>query len=298
MPRRGRSSTPRPSTSWPGCRRSSSNGASRSASRASRDGSVRSSRRRASPTASAATASSRPSAPRSPRSRPRMAGMDSWSLAIIAALVLGYAGLSRRLERTVFTAPMVFVAAGLLVGTEVLGWLDLGLESSAVRTLAEATLTLVLFADASRIDLTALRREIALPARLLGIGLPLTIAAGTVIAAALLTQLTWLEALVLAIALAPTDAALGQAVVTDRRLPVRIRQGMNVESGLNDGICVPLLFIALAAAEADENASSAHHAVNLVMEEIGWGLVGGIAAGALGALVLAFAERRRLVADD
>jgi NhaP-type Na+/H+ or K+/H+ antiporter len=108
--------------------------------------------------------------------------MDSWSLAIIAVLVLGYAGLSRRLERTVLTGPMLFVAAGLLAGTEVLGWLDLGIESGAVRVLAEATLTLVLFADASRIDLAALRREIALPARLLGIGLPLTIAAGTLAA--------------------------------------------------------------------------------------------------------------------
>ena len=179
-----------------------------------------------------------------------------------------------------------------------LGWLDLGIGSSTVRALAEATLTLVLFTDASRIDLAALRREIALPARLLGIGLPLTIAAGTVIAALLFTQLTWLEALVLAIVLAPTDAALGQAVVTDPRLPGRIRQGLNVESGLNDGICVPLLFIALAAAEADENAITLHHAVNLVLEEIGWGLVGGVAAGALGAIVLGFVERRRLVADE
>jgi sodium/hydrogen antiporter len=224
--------------------------------------------------------------------------MDNWSLAIVAALVLGYAALSRRLERTVLTAPMLFVAAGLLFGTEALGWLDLGLESSAVRALAEATLTLVLFADASRINLGALRREVALPARLLGIGLPLTIAAGTVIAVVLFTQLSWLEALVLAIVLAPTDAALGQAVVTDPRLPMRVRQGLNVESGLNDGICVPLLFIALAVAEADNQAITVQHAVRLVFEEIGWGLVGGLAAGALGAIVLGFVERRRLVADD
>jgi len=224
--------------------------------------------------------------------------MDSWSLAIVAALVLGYAGLSRRLARTVITAPMLFVVAGLLVGPEVLGWLDLRVESGSVQALAEATLTLVLFADASRIDLSALRREVAVPARLLGLGLPLTIAAGTVIAVLVFTQLTWLEALVLAIVLAPTDAALGQAVVTDRRLPARIRQGLNVESGLNDGICVPLLFIALAIAEADENAITVHHAVSLIFEEIGWGLVGGIAAGALGALVLTFAERRRLVAHE
>jgi NhaP-type Na+/H+ or K+/H+ antiporter len=224
--------------------------------------------------------------------------MDGWSLALVAALILGYAALSRRLERTVVTAPMVFVAGGFLVGDEVLGWLDPGIGTGAVRALAEATLTLVLFADASRIDLTALRREFALPARLLGIGLPLTIAAGTVIAVLTFTGLSWLEALVLAIVLAPTDAALGQAVVTDPRLPVRIRQGLNVESGLNDGVCVPLLFIALAAAEADENALTIHHAVHLILEEIGWGVAGGIAAGVVGAVVLRFVERRQLVAHD
>src|SRR4051794_9777284 len=224
--------------------------------------------------------------------------MGDWTLAIVAVVVLGYAGVSRRLEGTVLTAAMIFVGAGLLVGTEGLGWLDVGAGSGTVRTLAEATLTLVLFSDASRIDLKALRREIALPARLLGIGLPLTIAAGTVTAVLLFTQLSLLEALVLAIALAPTDAALGQAVVTDRRLPMRIRQGLNVESGLNDGICVPLLFIALAAAEADENAITVHHAVHLVVEEIGWGVVGGIAAGAVGAIVLGVAERRGLVGHD
>jgi sodium/hydrogen antiporter len=224
--------------------------------------------------------------------------VGSWSLAIMAGLLLGYAGLSRRLEKTVLTAPMLFLGAGLLFGTEALGWLDLGIESGSVRALAEATLTLVLFADSSRIDLGALRREVGLPARLLGIGLPLTIAAGTVIAAVAFAQLTWLEALVLAIVLAPTDAALGQAVVTDPRLPVRIRQGLNVESGLNDGICVPLLFIALAAAEADEHAITVSHAVRLVFEEIGWGIVGGVVAGGVGATVLGFVERRRLVAPD
>ena len=82
------------------------------------------------------------------------------------------------------------------------------------------------------------------------------------------------EALVLSIMLACTDAALGQAVVTDERIPSRIRQGLNVESGLNDGICVPLFFIALAIAEAEEGALTAHEAVHLVLEEIGYGLVG------------------------
>ena len=93
----------------------------------------------------------------------------------------------------------------------------------------------------------------------------------------------------LAIVLAPTDAALGQAVVTEPRLPSRIRQGLNVESGLNDGICVPLLLIALAAAEVDVNVETGHHALSIVAEEIGYGILGGVAAGLAAAAVVWFA---------
>ena len=115
--------------------------------------------------------------------------------------------------------------------------------------LAEATLALVLFSDASRINLRELRRGANVPVRLLGIGLPLTILLGALAAAATFGQLSIEEAVIIGVVLAPTDAALGQAVVTNKRVPARIRQGLNVESGLNDGICVPLLFIAVAAAD-------------------------------------------------
>jgi NhaP-type Na+/H+ or K+/H+ antiporter len=107
----------------------------------------------------------------------------------------------------------------------------------------------------------------------------------------LLPGVSLVEALVLSIMLACTDAALGQAVVTDQRVPSRIRQGLNVESGLNDGICVPLFFIALALAEWDEATLTAHAAVHLVLEEIGYGLIAGVAAGILGALALRLARR-------
>jgi len=224
--------------------------------------------------------------------------MESWSLAVVAVLLIGYAAVSRRLERSVISAAMVFVAGGLVAGPEVLGWMEGELGSEGVRVLAEATLTLVLFADASRIDLRLLRREVDVPVRLLGIGLPLTIVAGTFAAALVFPGLSWPEALVLAIILAPTDAALGQAVVTDKRLPSRVRQSLNVESGLNDGICVPLLFIALAIAEAEEQVIGGGAAARIVVEEIGYGIVGGVAAGAVAVLVLRFVEPRRLVAED
>jgi sodium/hydrogen antiporter len=180
-----------------------------------------------------------------------------WALAIVALTLLGVAAASRRLLGTPITPTMVFVVVGLLVGPEVLDGIDLESTSGTVRSLAEATLALVLFCDASRIDLRQLRRAVDVPVRLLGIGLPLTIALGAVAAAAILGALTVEEALILAIVLAPTDAALGQAVVTHPRIPTRIRQGLNVESGLNDGICVPLLFAAVAVADVDPRSPAA-----------------------------------------
>ena len=216
----------------------------------------------------------------------------TWALAVVAVVTLGYAGVSRRLQGTVVTAPIVFAGAGLVLGSDVLGLVELEPTGHTVKLLAEATLALVLFSDASRIDVGALRREAAVPVRLLGIGLPLTIVAGVLVAVPLLGELLLLEALVLAVVLAPTDAALGQAVVTDERLPSRIRQGLNVESGLNDGICVPLLFVTLAAAEVEASEETSVGAVRLVGEQLGYGAIAGIAGGAAAALVALGAGRR------
>ncbi len=221
----------------------------------------------------------------------------SWSLAIVALAVLGVAAVSRRLSGTPVTTAMVFVALGVLIGPEVAGEVDPSPGGAAVRTLAEATLAVVLFADASRIRLDALRREYVVPLRLLGVGLPLTIGLGALLAAVIFNQLTIAEALVLAVLLAPTDAALGQAVVSDQRLPSRIRQGLNVESGLNDGICVPLLFIVLAAADVESHVANGHHAITIVAEEIGYGLLGGAGAGLLVAAVVGIGRRTELIAD-
>ena len=200
-----------------------------------------------------------------------------WALAVIAGALIVFGAVSRRVDGTPITPAIIFVGIGLLVGTKALDLVDTAPNGESVRVLAEATLAVVLFADASRIDLQKLRQEYAVPARLLGLGLPLTIALGAVIGAALFGALTLAEALVLAVLLAPTDAALGQAVVTEPRLPSRIRQGLNVESGLNDGICVPLLFIVLAIAEAEDGRIGAVHAFRVVGEEIGWGIAGGLA---------------------
>jgi sodium/hydrogen antiporter len=198
--------------------------------------------------------------------------------------------LSGRLRRTVVTSAIFFLTVGILLGGAGLGWFVVEANSATLRLIAEATLALVLFSDASRINLGLLLHELAVPARLLGVGLPLTLTTGAVAAALLLPGLTPVEAALLAIAVAPTDAALGQAVVTDERVPSRIRQGLNVESGLNDGLCVPLLIIALAVASAEGGAET--EPVRLILEEIGFGVVGGLLAGAAGAAGLRASRAR------
>jgi NhaP-type Na+/H+ or K+/H+ antiporter len=218
-----------------------------------------------------------------------------WSLAIVALAVLAVASVSGRIAGTPVTPAVLFVSIGLLVGPRVLDELDLASTSSTVQTLAEATLALVLFSDASRINLRELRRDANIPARLLGIGLPLTIALGAVSAVPIFGQLGLEEALILAVVLAPTDAALGQAVVTEPRVPPRIRQGLNVESGLNDGICVPLLFIAVAAADVQSDLTGGRDAGTLVLEEIGYGIAGGVVAGLVVAAIVRVAGRRHLI---
>lgn len=218
-----------------------------------------------------------------------------WQLAALALVLLGFAAISAHVDGTWITPPLVFTAAGLLFGVEAFGLIDPSATGIGVKTLAEATLAVVLFSDASRIDLNALRRTLGIPARLLGIGLPLTILAGFVVGLALFGDLAWPEALLLAIILAPTDAALGQAVVTSPRLPVRVRQSLNVESGLNDGICVPLFLVALAVSLAEEGAVGDGAAAELVLEKIGYGVLGGVVAGAVAAAIVVFAGGRRFV---
>lgn len=222
--------------------------------------------------------------------------MHDWTLAVVAAILLGFAACSGWLRRTPVSPAIVFVTVGFAVGADGFGLIGERTGESDIRLLAEATLTVVLFADASRINPRSLRAEYLVPLRLLGIGLPLTILFGGIVAALLFGSFSLPAALVLAVVLAPTDAALGQAVVTDQRLPSRIRQGLNVESGLNDGICVPLLFILLAVAEADAGDLSNVGALRLIGEAIGYGVLGGVAAGALAALVMTRGRRAGLVA--
>jgi NhaP-type Na+/H+ or K+/H+ antiporter len=217
--------------------------------------------------------------------------MDIQALVVVAVAICAYAAISGRAERSPLTPPLFFVAVGLTVGPIGLGWLTLTVEDSAIHRLAELTLVLVLFTDASRIDLGCLRREGNLPLRLLGIGMPLTVLAGAGVAFTIWPQLRGVELLLVAAILAPTDAALGQAVVSNPAVPVRIRQSLNVESGLNDGIALPLVLVLAYWAGAREEGGGVGYWLRFATLALTLGPLVGLAVGALGGRVLLRAAR-------
>jgi NhaP-type Na+/H+ or K+/H+ antiporter len=218
-------------------------------------------------------------------------GLDAQALAIIAGCVVAWALISARAERINITAPMAFIAAGALLANGPLGVLDVDPASSTVRTLVEITLAVLLFADASRLNLRALRGDLALPGRLLGIGLPVTIGLGALVARLVYPGLDLWVAALIASAVAPTDAALGAQVVDDKRVPGRIRRALNVESGLNDGIATPLVSFFIAGAVAEVVSTDLTPLVAL--RELAVGALAGVAIGALGGGLLELARRRR-----
>jgi NhaP-type Na+/H+ or K+/H+ antiporter len=220
------------------------------------------------------------------------------NLAVIAAFAFAYSVVAGRLERGVVNGPVVYLAFGVIAGPLALGWLDLQIETEGIRLVAELTLALVLFSDASNADLAVLRRNIHLPQRLLLIGLPLTILLGVVTGSLLFPGLGMIEVAILATMLAPTDAALGKAVVTNPVVPANVREALNVESGLNDGICVPILFTFLAlASTTDVVESTSAVALGLVAEEIGIGLAVGIGLTFVASRALRIAASKGWIPD-
>jgi NhaP-type Na+/H+ or K+/H+ antiporter len=211
-------------------------------------------------------------------------------LAIVAALVFGWGTLSARLERFDVTAPITFVVAGLLLTHGPLAFLGIQPSNELIKELAEFTLALVLFSDASRVGLHELRAEAGLYVRLLGVALPLTIGLGTLLALALGGGGSIWLALLVGAALAPTDAALGAGMITDPLIPVRIRRLINVESGLNDGIATPFVSVAIAAAAT--GGEVAGHGPAAAAAELALGILVGGAVGGVGGLLVNAARRR------
>jgi len=170
------------------------------------------------------------------------------TLAILAIFTFVYSIIGGRIERSWLSGPIIFCTFGVLVGPRGFNLLPIAADSATIKSLAELTLALILFTDAASVNFAALRKNAQIPLRLLLIGLPLTIALGCLVGTILFGPIHWFEIAVLATILAPTDAALGKPVITNNLVPEPYREGLNIESGLNDGICVPVLLIFLELA--------------------------------------------------
>lgn len=213
------------------------------------------------------------------------------TLAVVSGCLALWGVVSARLERWDVSAPIAFVVLGLLASHGPIALIHVNLHSSTVRTLAEVTLALVLFADASRVNARQLVSAAALPIRLLCIGLPLTIAACGATAALLFGgNGLWVAALIGAI-VAPTDAALGASVMSDERVPARIRRVLNVESGLNDGVATPFVNLFLAGAVTSEAVFGAQSVSTAVVDLLGGAGIGA-GVGLVGGALLAWSRRR------
>ncbi len=217
--------------------------------------------------------------------------------AIFVLLLFGYALLSNRASQTPITAPIFFTAAGMLLSSHWMRVTAAGVTPNVFLRLAEIGLVLLLFTDASRTDLSVLRKVGTLPGRLLSTGMLLTVLLGAILARLVFPGLSIWEAGILSAILAPTDAGLGQVVVTSPRVPMRVREGLNVEAGLNDGLSVPFLlfFMAIAAAKIEGGAASL---LQYMGEQLGLGVVVGIAVGLVGGWLLRTAVRRGWLAES
>jgi sodium/hydrogen antiporter len=217
------------------------------------------------------------------------------SVTIILATVFLWSVFAARLGRVGLSSAIVFVAVGFAF-TQIFDVLHVPAEPELVKVVAEVTLVWMLFADASAVQLTDFRRDLMVYVRLLGIGLPLTILLGGLVAVALLGFGVW-PALLVGAALAPTDAALGASVMSDPTVPSRIRRVLNVESGLNDGIATPIVLVAIAGVAADEGIGGVHgpgHALVALLV----GLLVGVLVGGAGGVLIRHARRKRWLSEE
>lgn len=215
-------------------------------------------------------------------------------LAVFIALIFAVSLVSARIEKSVVTAPMIFTLGGIVVFPAVLAS-ETTLDQHIFLTLAEIGLVLLLFTDASRTNLKLLRNTEELPARLLSIGMLLNIGLGMLAAKLVFPSLSIWEAGILAAILAPTDAGLGQVIVNSPHVPDRVREALNVEAGLNDGLSVPFLLFFIAMAAAGEGEPSF---LVFLGEQLGLGIVVGAIIGFLGGAVLEIARRKGWMAES
>ncbi|WP_430815295.1 cation:proton antiporter [Carboxylicivirga sp. RSCT41] len=207
--------------------------------------------------------------------------------AILFAIILSYSLIAGKIERYPFSAPIFFLVIGAALGPLVFHFYKIDFNYENYKLLSEFTLALVLFSDASKANLKVLKHHLALPSKLLLIGLPITILLGFLIGIIMFPDFSWVEVAILATILAPTDAALGEPVVSNKSVPSKIREGINVESGLNDGICVPILMLLLAIHSTSLNESvSLSYGLSVFGEEIGIGVLVGVSVSLFGTILI------------
>lgn len=203
--------------------------------------------------------------------------MASIDLVIILVGIVLIASVSKRIENTIITLPMLYTLFGLFVALLYFDVVESTLTNAVVEIIATLALVIVLGSDSSRIKLMKYSISESLPIRLLAIGLPLTVLFGGIVAAVIFGELTIWVALIMAVILAPTDASLGQSVVENLNVPLRIRQAINIESGLNDGIALPFLLLFIALAE--QTQPGVGNFLGFLGGQIGFGLLIGAVMG-------------------
>ena len=220
------------------------------------------------------------------------------NIAILAAFAFVYSVFARRIEQKWLSGPIVFTLFGFLFGSLGLGLLTLDVSGEGLKTLCELTLAVVLFNDAANANLKALRVGRMIPLRMLGIGLPLTILLGFGVGYLLFDDLSLFEIAMLATMLAATDAALGKPVLSNKAVPEQLREGLNVESGLNDGICVPILFLFIELAVSTEaKGGGVALALHLIVEEVGIGLAVAVGVTTVAGWLLKVGLKKHLLTD-
>ena len=220
------------------------------------------------------------------------------ALLTVGLILIAYSAVSGQLDRRGVTSAMAFVAVGFVVGASGLGWLDIPIESTVAERVTELALVFLLFSDSVRLDLRSLRRDRGWPTRLLLIGLPLTMVAGLGAGLLVFPGIPVASAFLLATMLCSTDAALGQRVVDDPAVPERVRQALDVESGLNDGLAVPFFLVAMDISMATLTGSVPSAIVSNAFSQIGWGIAAGVGAGALGGVLRRLAGGRGWLLDQ
>ncbi|WP_322938263.1 cation:proton antiporter domain-containing protein [Nocardioides bizhenqiangii] len=223
--------------------------------------------------------------------------MSEAAFAVLMLLVLAWAVASHLLTRVNITGALVFLAAGYTLGNPTWGLLAIDVTTPSMHVLAELTLALLLFTDASRVNVSQLRRDVYFPSRLLGIGLPLSIVLGSLAAAWMFDDFSWALAGFVGATLAPTDAALSAQVINDDRVPMRLRRALNVESGLNDGIATPIVAFTLAVVAGDLGLG--HHGDSPevgALLELALGVGVGLVVGVGSVVLISLGSRRKWVA--